>query len=838
MSVVLALSSVGGGALSAFAATISNDSGSQQGAEANAVPGHLAAVVSVGAQIYQQREAEEAARAAAEEQARQEAAARAAEQRAAARAAQQRAAAEQAAAEQAAAAAEAEQAAVQVEAPASDAAQAPSAVTPPAGEDAPEADASGDAPMTGPQSVTDAELADHVVPGLDPENTTVNLFDYDTDVRVTNPGVNTYGSDTLGTTGGASAEVNYDTWLNNPDSINYGHMLTFGDGMRHMGYWNQGIVSGYGEIALERPGMQGIVSPWLDENGNPSINAGDYYMDANGNISLSPSDGATHIDTTMGPNAENPAFVGGYDSNPDLYSEAERDVSWGGYREMIYFNAGWRYQANGRDTVGNPDFDPVQAENIAKAVQARVQNPGLPSSDNGQSGTYALTPEQLSLRYLFDPDVANPGKESYKGVTGLFQIDAEGYFYYNMRKNFAEFVTDKQGDSDGHFVLYDAPAGLRTDNANSIGGFFPFNSAKDAFDLGPDGTLVNVLRADNNYGAPGAGPLVNHHLGMTIETDFRQPIDGKVAGKDMTFEFSGDDDVWVFIDDVLVLDLGGIHSEIYGTINFATGEVNLGTAFNSNGEIFDEDGNYITEPVIKSTIRQLFERAGRADAVQWNDNTFASSTSHTMKMFYLERGNYDSSISLRFNLQPALYQQIKKVDQNGKPLQNAEFELYAVETPAGVDLENVADVKLQQVKPEGAALAKLVTDANGEARFLSGTTSRDGQEQAFNFSDRYNPETGAGLLYILRETKAPDGYKPLPSDLLLRFDPANTMLAVNNRYESGSYASFNSYVNGITGSIFYGQIDEDGGLVTRIPDSDPVPPIDSATWPRHRRAHA
>lgn len=61
MSVVLALSSVGGGALSAFAATISNDSASQQGAEANAVSGHLAAVVSVGAQIYQQREAEEAA---------------------------------------------------------------------------------------------------------------------------------------------------------------------------------------------------------------------------------------------------------------------------------------------------------------------------------------------------------------------------------------------------------------------------------------------------------------------------------------------------------------------------------------------------------------------------------------------------------------------------------------------------------------------------------------------------------------------------------------------------------------------------------------------------------
>lgn len=127
-------------------------------------------------------------------------------------------------------------------------------------------------------------------------------------------------------------------------------------------------------------------------------------------------------------------------------------------------------------------------------------------------------------------------------------------------------------------------------------------------------------------------------------------------------------------------------------------------------------------------------------------------------MFYLERGNYDSSISLRFNLQPALYQQIKKVDQNGKPLQNAEFELYAVETPAGVDLENVADVKLQQVKPEGAALAKLVTDANGEARFLSGTTSRDGQEQAFNFSDRYNPRRALPALH-------PGARRRLPTDI-------------------------------------------------------------------------
>ncbi len=812
MSFVLAMSTVGGGTLTAFATTI-NDNATQP--IENPIPGHVFAAAAVGAQMYQQMEAEKAA---AEERARQEAAARAAEQQAA----RERAARAEAARQAAAAQAAAEQAAAEQAAQLATAEQQASAPTQPA-DGAQTSPAGSDEAADGEPKASPDELAGHVVPGLNPENTTVNLFDYDTDVRVTNSSLGTYGSDTYGSTGGADAATNYDTWLNNPDSINYGHLLTFGDGMRHLGYWNQGIVSGYGDIALERPGMQGIVSPWLDD-AYPSINAGDYYMDADGNISLNPSEGATHIDTTLGPNAENPTVVGGYDSNPDLYSEAERLVKsdWGDYWEMIYFNAGWRYKANGRDTVGSLEFDPVQAENITKAVLARVQNPGLPGTDNGEGGTYKLTPEQLSLRYLFDPNVSNAGKESYKDVTGLFQIDADGYFYYNMRQNFAQFVADKQGESDGHFVLYDAPAGVRTDNANSIGGFFPFNTADQAFKI-VDGKLVNQLRADNNYGAPGAGPLVNHHLGMTIETDFRQPIDGKVAGKDMTFEFAGDDDVWVFIDDVLVLDLGGIHSEIYGTINFATGEVNLGTAFNSNGEIFDADGNYITQPVIKTTIKKLFERAGRADSVQWNGDTFASSTSHSMKMFYLERGNYDSSISLRFNLQPALYQQIKKVDQNGKPLANAEFELYEVETPAGVDTTNVADVKLSEVHMVGAPLAKLVTDANGEARFLSDTASRDGQDQAFNFADRCDATTNAGLLYILRETKAPNGYKPLPNDLLLRFNPATTMLAVNNRYETGAYASFNSYVNGITGSVYYGQIGDDGGVVTRIPGTDAVP---------------
>lgn len=666
------------------------------------------------------------------------------------------------------------------------------------------------------QSVTAEQLASHVIPGLDPENTTVNLFDYSTGKQGSGA---TAGTDTLGSTAAQTPYANYTTWLTGSNNINAGRLLTFGDGMRHLGYWNQGLVAGYGEVAREHAGMQNIVETTLN-NGYPVINANDQT---------------------------------GYNVNTQFYSTASRSSTWSP-NEMIYGNAGPLYSRSLANTVGSVKFDPVLGWNIGRAVQAQAQAAAdgttfdfsvFPQDEATASSFYKgafagtsygvdwatgsdLSTDIRSLQYLFDPDTSASGKESYKDVTGLFQMDDQGYYYYNMRKNFAEFVNDPQGDSSGHFTLYDAPAGLRTDgDENSVGGFFPFNSAEKAFKLGPNGQLENNLRADNNMNPSGTSAMrpdivneepVDHHLGMTVETTFRQPIDGKVGSNDMTFEFSGDDDVWVFIDDVLVLDLGGIHSEIYGTINFATGDVNIGNAFDTNGEIFDADGNYLSEPIIKTNLREKFAEAGKADEVNWHSerNTFSSSTSHTLKMFYLERGNYDSSISLKFNLQPQLYQQLKKVDQNGEPLEGAEFDLYATNVPAGTNAQNAQDVTLDQVSTRGERIAHVVTDADGMAKFTD-PNGRTGTQDPFNFSDRYDGGS-EGLLYILRETKAPAGYKSVPSDLLLRFNPQNTMLIVNNRYQTGAYASFNSYVTGNNGSVYYGQIGENGETVTKIPD--------------------
>lgn len=630
-------------------------------------------------------------------------------------------------------------------------------------------------------------LVDNRFTGLNPANTTVNLYDY-TSFKNANGNDEQYNATSPSNWLGSSTAPN----------INTGHALTFGHGMNNnMGYWNAGSGSGMGDFAKQNPGFQNIVAPVLGDDGYPQLSA--ESMEVSGYSDVD-NDGVAGDFGTW-------PLVGGYDNNPPLYSKAVR------------VNAQW---SNGQPCFGN-----AGGKNISDTVQSQW---------NGDT----------SLAYLFDTSAeasAAPGRtETHTDVKGLFQIDDQGYYYYNMRKNFAQYTADPVEGRDGttipgnSFILYDAPAGIRTDGTGSIGNFFPFNTGEQVFKV-ENGKLVSDIYATNgsldNNGNPQPSssnlaqgkPLINHNLGMSMETDFRQPVDGKVGTNDMTFEFVGDDDLWVFVDDVLVLDLGGIHSELYGTINFATGEVDLGTAFE-----VDSEGNSIkADPTRSTTIKAMFEAAGKADDVRWNGDTFASSTSHTLKMFYFERGNYDSSLQVRFNLQPALYQQVKKVDQNGNPLAGAEFDLYEVTVPEGTNAENAADVTLDQVSITGDPLAHVVTDENGEAKFTSGETSKDGEDEPFNFSDRYDGAS-EGLLYILRETKAPAGYKAVPTDLLIRFNPQNTMLIVNNRYQSGAYASFNSYVTGNTGSIYYGQIGEDGGQVTKIPDDELIG-IDSAHVP-------
>lgn len=169
--------------------------------------------------------------------------------------------------------------------------------------------------------------------------------------------------------------------------------------------------------------------------------------------------------------------------------------------------------------------------------------------------TVANTSKDDPLDYLFDPDEHVASRKTYANVMGLLQIDEEGYFRFDSAKTSAQLNEDGKA-----FTIY---------NMGNCIGFFPFNEATNT---GKGYVGIND-RADK---------ALNHFFGVHMSTQFIQPKDGKTdQDKDITYDFRGDDDVWVFLDGVLVGDIGGNHDAATLNINFATGEVVVNEGVNN-----------------------------------------------------------------------------------------------------------------------------------------------------------------------------------------------------------------------------------------------------------------
>lgn len=340
-----------------------------------------------------------------------------------------------------------------------------------------------------------------------------------------------------------------------------------------------------------------------------------------------------------------------------------------------------------------------------------------------------------SLAYLFDPTIENLYKETFKNVKGLLQIDDDGYYYYNSQQNFAEL-----DETNNKINLYEA-AGVTTAGGGTgqtpPGQFFPFNDFDE----------VRTLESIDE-------PL-NHYFGMTLTTRFVQKYGGhtKIDEEDpMTFEFAGDDDVWIFIDDVLVADLGGVHNRTSVKIDFSTGKVTI------------NDGN----DGLNTTIHQQYVNAGKANTVNWTqngDNTiFEDGSCHTLKFFYLERGNTDSNLDLKYNLGTYPATDISKVDQYGNGVKDATFDVYAAN-------ENYEITSAE-------SLYTGTTDENGKMTFV------DEYGMPYTIAEL---EQMFGTHFVLKET-APAGYRQVGSQINLEVI-GHKLLACNNPQESGAQAS-------------------------------------------------
>lgn len=341
--------------------------------------------------------------------------------------------------------------------------------------------------------------------------------------------------------------------------------------------------------------------------------------------------------------------------------------------------------------------------------------------NNTLSDGYPKLSEALgdeSLRYLFDSS-AQTGKTSHFGVTGLLKVQG-GYYVYDSSENYAAYNADKNA-----FDIYGTWGIDKVGDSSHQGQFFPFDAANKVFKE-ENGQLVQTgIKADNTGDSRyNGGKPVNHHFGLSMSTRFVQPKGGLTNNNnDMTFEFAGDDDVWVFIDDVLVGDIGGIHNRASLSINFHTGDIKVNDNYNG-------------------TLKSKYQEAGKAGDTSWEGNTFADDTNHTLKFFYLERGATDSNMELKFNLVTVPESDIIKFDQDGKFVQSAEFALYKTD-------ENFTDT----TNDKNALLGSGTTDEAGHL-----TLTNDDDNGVINFDDLYNKNHG-NKYYLLKETRVPEGYR-------------------------------------------------------------------------------
>jgi len=342
------------------------------------------------------------------------------------------------------------------------------------------------------------------------------------------------------------------------------------------------------------------------------------------------------------------------------------------------------------DGTSSPIHDGASVQGLASATLENgvvtshaAYTQGLPYANDGPGtmydvGTYkyyyetgstgkTVTLENLTGISVYFPDLFT--RESLDANGNVTDATSGQFSKYYWDTEFPMFIsTDEYGVNTYHYDSKDTKYLIQSDfddanhtvdmELNEVGkwtiwgpnnktksGFFPFNYTQGATEY-------------NNENAV-------YHYGFTFEHNFYIPKGGKhVNGDDVIFSFSGDDDVLVYIDGVLVLDNGGLHGARAATINFTNCSVNYQYAMDvADGEL--KGGEYETTYSYNDYIES-------PDIIGYNADTIAAINKlhevisdgevHTLNFFYLERGASDSNCKISFNLSETS-EDVKIIDQ-------------------------------------------------------------------------------------------------------------------------------------------------------------------------------
>lgn len=265
------------------------------------------------------------------------------------------------------------------------------------------------------------------------------------------------------------------------------------------------------------------------------------------------------------------------------------------------------------------------------SVQGLAGNTLSSTSKNENGCGYLLTADGSGNMPLFDYDKLKNNTDVASSVNEGLNFPFNESTFNGITTYSYDSFTDKNRVIDGDFKV-DTYSNATVGNDKGVG-FFPFDNS-------------DSTKNANKYG-----------FGTEFDIDFYMSETGKLTAadgtqKDITFNFSGDDDVWVYVDGVLVLDLGGAHKVSSGSINFSDMKVIYKAAVDSSDNINSRnadpktDDKYATDADHVTTVD--LAKIFKANGAEFNNKN--SSKKHTLQMFYMERGSFDSNCSISFNL--------------------------------------------------------------------------------------------------------------------------------------------------------------------------------------------
>lgn len=303
------------------------------------------------------------------------------------------------------------------------------------------------------------------------------------------------------------------------------------------------------------------------------------------------------------------------DRNTDLFKKFfyENNSMWGRYEEDLNIDK----SLNGRNATQELVADQLSSNNLQLKAQnentitAPFFDKDFLSGKNSKNTVLGKVYENVTFPFV--KKAMTSSSRTSDGTVDYWCFDSADQSLANKNLQLQYDTTDE------YFLqsTNEEVKGRTADEVTSNGNYFPLNSSKQSGDA-----------SELNYG-----------FGQKFDLKFRLTSDGTVVDSKnnkvpIEFNFSGDDDVWVFIDGQLVLDVGGDHDVVEGTINFANKKAKVNRVKKNTSNNGGEDG------VIKDVVKNFPDILNGADYF---------TKEHTLTMFYMERGLWESNMKITFN---------------------------------------------------------------------------------------------------------------------------------------------------------------------------------------------